>query len=108
MALTVRNFAQIQSDNPKLAELLQDIVTGINNNANTHLNVVENEVPSGTIDGVNRSFALKSTPNPPTSVVLFKQQLRQILGTDFTVNGNRIVYAVAPALNDKHVCDYRA
>jgi hypothetical protein len=70
------------------------------------LNFAPPEVPSGTINGTNGSdgnalFTISHTPNPSSSLPLFKNGLRMMLwdGTDgdYTLSGNRITY-LAPAI----------
>lgn len=84
---------------------MDDVIAGINANSNASVTIVENEVPQGVIDGVNKTFRLKNTPNPSTSVKLYKGGVRI---TAFSVNGNLIVYQTAPAIGQTHICDYRA
>ncbi len=48
---------------------------------------VDSEVPGGVIDGVNANFTLANTPNPATSLVLFRNGVVQNPGVDYTLNG---------------------
>lgn len=55
------------------------------------------EVPSGSIDGVNTTFTLAHTPNPSGSLIL---QLNQGFpaggGIDYSISGDTITMVVAP------------
>jgi hypothetical protein len=50
---------------------------------------------SGTIDGVNTSFTLSSTPANGILYLSLGHQ-EQVEGTDFTRSGNTITYSIAP------------
>ena len=54
------------------------------------------EVPSGTLNGVNKVFTLSFTPNPTASFVLYSNGVEQIPTTDYTLSTNTITYTVAP------------
>lgn len=69
---------------------------------------VENETPSGTINGVNTVFTLANTPNPTTSLELTTNgALQKAGGVDFTLSGNQITYVNAPPLGSIHLANYR-
>jgi len=57
---------------------------------------VFNEVPTGTVDGVNAAFTLANTPVAGT-VQVFKSGLLQTPTTDYTVSGTTVTFVVAPA-----------
>ncbi len=56
------------------------------------------EVPTGTVDGINTRFMLSETP-APGSLTLFLN-IDQCEGTDFTISGNVVTFAVAPKPRD--------
>jgi hypothetical protein len=71
---------------------------------------VDAEVPAGKIDGKNLSFSVANQPNPPTSLVLFKNGVRMVYSVDFTLLGSTITFAnttVAPHVGDSLVVMYR-
>lgn len=70
---------------------------------------VDDEVPAGDINGVNREFTLASQPAPLSSIQLFKGGILQRQGeaNDYTVNNNIITFNVAPEVNDTLVVYYR-
>lgn len=71
---------------------------------------IDDESPSGTIDGTNLSFSLSQSPNPGTSLRLYKNGalLQQV--SDYTLNGANITFtstSVTPQPGDALVAYYR-
>lgn len=69
-----------------------------------------NETPTGTVNGVNATFTLASTPNPAASLQLYKNgQLMLPGGVDYTLTTNSIAYVAGaiPKTGDVHVAFYR-
>jgi len=64
------------------------------------------ETPTGTINGTNTGFTLSTVPSPSASLMLFLNGVEQLAGTDYTLSGNIITYAVAPATGDWHRAYY--
>ena len=68
------------------------------------------EVPAGAVNGVNTTFTLVETPNPTTSVALYKNGLFQQPGAsnDYTISGTTITFNAGniPQTNDIIVCNY--
>ena len=56
---------------------------------------VFNDVPAGTLNGVNDTFTLSGTPVPATSLMLFKNGIIQKPGSgnDFTLSVSAVVFA---------------
>lgn len=54
------------------------------------------ETPSGTVDSVNVTFTLASTPIADASVIVVLDGLVQYNGTDFTMSGATITFSTAP------------
>lgn len=71
---------------------------------------VDGETPSGTLNGVNTSFTLSGTPNPESSLQLYRNGLLQKDGTDYTVTGSAISFLLAsvPQTGDVLVASYRS
>lgn len=67
---------------------------------------VENEVPSGAVDGVNADFTLANTPITG-SVKLYRNGARQISG--FSIAGGTITFNAGnlPQTGDELLADYR-
>ncbi|MGP0074777.1 MAG: hypothetical protein ACLPWF_22930 [Bryobacteraceae bacterium] len=70
---------------------------------------VDQETPSGAINGVNTTFTLSQTPSPSTSLALYRNGLRMSPGVDYTVGGAVITFLAAstPQNNDTLICSYR-
>lgn len=68
----------------------------------------EQEIPSGSINGSNLTFTLSSLPAEPHAalVMLDGLPLMQGAGLDYTISGQTITMAVAPALGQKLYCFY--
>jgi hypothetical protein len=73
------------------------------------LGMVDAETPSGTIDGVNRTFTLAGTPNPENSLLVYRNGLLQKEATDYTRSENSITFALAsvPFPGDILTASYR-
>ena len=69
---------------------------------------VWNEIPDGTIDGVNTLFELSEAPSPPGSLQLFKNGLLMLVGEDFTLSGTEITFGAeqVPQVNNNIVASY--
>jgi hypothetical protein len=53
---------------------------------------IDLETPSGALNGTNAAFTLTMTPNPTTSLLLFRNGLLQKLGVDFTLAGSSVAF----------------
>lgn len=58
---------------------------------------MQNETPSGTVNGSNTSFTLAHTPVTTASVDLTLDGIRLIYTTDYTISGATITMVTAPA-----------
>lgn len=74
-------------------------------NSLTSSNFVFNETPSGTINGVNTTFALANTPTAGT-VRIYLRGLRMKLTTDYTISGSTITMINIPDTGDDLIADY--
>jgi hypothetical protein len=71
---------------------------------------VDGATLSGTVNGTNLSFALPSTPNPSTSVKLYKNGILLMPNLDYTLSGANITFsglAGAPVASDLLQSYYR-
>lgn len=71
------------------------------------VNFVDNEVPSGTVNGSNVTFTLANAPAPATSLKLYKNGLRLKVTDDYSLSSATITMVSAPLTNDKLIADYR-
>jgi len=53
---------------------------------------VDDETVTGTIDGENGTFTLSSTPNPASSLHLYRNGLLLKQGIGYTISGNIITF----------------
>ncbi len=69
---------------------------------------VNNITPTGSINDVNTTFTLPSTPNPTASLELRLNGLvlRSGASNDFTLSGAVVTMAVAPASGDTLTASY--
>lgn len=77
---------------------------------NSTLLFIENETPTGTINGVNAVFTLVFTPNPSSSLELYLNGLHMwASGNDFTLAGATITFVTAqiPQTGDVLLASYR-
>ena len=61
---------------------------------NFHL--VDDETPTGTVNGVNTIFTLANIPSPTSSLKVFVNGQRVRITEDFTLSGNTITFIIAP------------
>ena len=68
---------------------------------------VDNEVPSGTINGSNTAFTLANTPISG-SVKIYLNGIRfKGGGVDYSISGTTVTFVTAPATGDSILADYR-
>jgi hypothetical protein len=53
---------------------------------------IDNQVPSGAVDGSNPTFLLGAPPSPATSLQLYRNGLLQKTGIDFNLTGNVVTF----------------
>ena len=70
---------------------------------------VDAETPSGSINGVNTTFTLATTPSSPGSVHIYLNGLRMSPGVDYTISGSTITFLAGstPQTGDVLVASYR-
>ncbi len=74
----------------------------------TVVNVVDNEIPGGAVDGKNTTFTLANPPNPPISLNLHVNGLLLHQGPDYTLAGAAITAAAyIPQPGDTILASYR-
>lgn len=69
------------------------------------IGATDGEPLTGTIDGVNTIFTVMHTPVGSTAV--YRDGLRMLAGTDYTISGNTITFSVAPTLNSLLTAAYQ-
>ncbi len=69
---------------------------------------IDNEVPSGTINGTNTVFTLQYSPDPAAPLVLVLNGVQQLQSVDYTLSGNTVTFTSAPQSGDWIRAWYRA
>ena len=69
----------------------------------------DGDVPAGVVDGSNATFTLSASPNPASSLALYRNGLLLTVGVDYTVNDRVIQFvpASAPVPGDSLLATYR-
>ena len=69
----------------------------------------DNEIPAGTLDGVNTIFSLQNAPSPATSLYLYRNGILLVAGTDYNVAGSTITFFLGsvPQPGDSLTTSYR-
>jgi hypothetical protein len=69
---------------------------------------VDQETPTGAINGTNGIFTLSQTPSPVTSLQVYRNGLLMSAGVDYTLSGMTVTFvAVVPQSTDTLLCSYR-
>lgn len=68
---------------------------------------IDDETPTGTINGVNTIFTLANIPNPPLSLKVFVNGSRMRITEDYTLAVKTITFITAPPTGSIILCDYR-
>jgi hypothetical protein len=70
---------------------------------------VDAEIPGGTLDGVNSAFALVNTPNPSTSLALYRNGLLLSQNLDYITASSSITFqsGAVPRAGDTLLANYR-
>ena len=53
---------------------------------------VDQETPSGAINGVNAAYTLSQSPSPSSSLVVYRNGVRLTAGVDYTAVGQAITF----------------
>lgn len=70
--------------------------------------IVDEETPSGTVNGSNDTFTLAFAPNPTASLKVYQDgQRMKGGGVDYTLSGRTITFTSAPLSNTILTCEYR-
>jgi len=70
---------------------------------------VDEETPTGAINGVNNAFTLANTPNPAASLLLIRNGITLKQGTDYSISGKAITFfaGMLPQTGDTLQAFYR-
>jgi hypothetical protein len=70
---------------------------------------VDQETPTGVVNGVNAVFATSQTPSPSVSLAVYRNGLRMSPGVDYSLSGTVITFmsGLVPQSSDTLTCSYR-
>ncbi|MCC6861332.1 MAG: hypothetical protein IT158_22380 [Bryobacterales bacterium] len=70
---------------------------------------VDSETPAGPVDGMNATFTLGYAPDPPASLMLFRNGLLQKASLDYTLSAGTVTFlsAATPQNGDVLTASYR-
>jgi hypothetical protein len=70
---------------------------------------IDDEIPSGVINGSNAIFTITTVPSPATSLHVFRNGLLMKLGYDYTLSGTTITFVTGaiPQSGDTLIATYR-
>jgi hypothetical protein len=70
---------------------------------------IDGDAPTGIVDGANTVFSLSATPDPPSSLAVYRNGLLQKISQDYTFAGRTIQFVVdaAPQPGDTLLASYR-
>lgn len=69
--------------------------------------LIDDETPTGTVNGVNKDFTLSHTPSPTTSLKVYVNGQRMRVTEDYTISGVTISFVTAPPTGSIILCDFR-
>lgn len=68
---------------------------------------IDDETPTGSINGTNKAFVLANTPNPTSSLKVYLDGQRMSITEDYTFSGRTITFLTAPLTGSILKCDYK-
>src|SRR4051794_5693420 len=97
----------LSASKPRIGDVLQ---ASYRLGTSSQILFVDGATPSGTMNGVNLSFTLPSTPNPGPSLRMYRNGILLMPNLDYTLSGAVITFsgtAVAPVAGDSLQSYYR-
>lgn len=68
---------------------------------------IDDEVPTGTVNGTNKAFTVNNFPSPATSLKVFVNGQKMKLTEDYTFGSKTITFVTAPPTGSILLVDYR-
>lgn len=86
-----------------------DIVQAWYRSSGTLVSIVDAETPAGTVNGLNATFTLASTPVPAASLQLYRNGILLKSGLDYNLTANSVTFVpvAVPRLGDVVQASYR-
>ena len=81
--------------------------TGVTISSTATTDFVDDETPTGLVNGVNTDFELANTPIPTTSLKVYVNGSRMRITEDYTLSGTTITFITAPPTGSIILTDYR-
>ena len=72
-----------------------------------NFHIVDDETPTGAVNGTNKVFTIKGVASPTTSLKLYKDGQGMKLTEDYTYAAGTITFVTAPLTDSILTCDYR-
>ena len=72
-----------------------------------NIHLVDDETPTGTVDGANTDFIINHIPSPANSLKVYVGGQRLRLTEDYTLASRTITFLIAPPTGSIILCDYR-
>lgn len=101
----IEDLAEIIEELRKWRKSIVSPGAGVNVGA-LSLHFIDDETPSGTIDGVNTVFTTNLTPSTGTLKVYVNGQRMRVV-EDYTLSGQTITFLIASPTGSIILCDYR-
>lgn len=77
------------------------------NSVAMNFHMVDDETPTGLVNGSNKNFVIANIPSPSESLKVYKDGQRMKIVTDYTFSGVTITFLDAPLTGSIITCDYR-
>jgi hypothetical protein len=101
-----------------LNSLISGLTNTVNNLSNTvgsltssaaYANFIDDETPTGTVNGTNAVFTLANIPVPSSDVSLYRNGVLLAIGVDYTMAGNTMTFSAnaVPQTGDELAAYYR-
>ncbi len=71
------------------------------------IHIIDDETPTGTVNGVNQTFTINHAPSPVTSLKVYVNGARMRITEDYTFSGQTITFVTAPPTGSILLTDYR-
>ncbi|MEK9207964.1 MAG: hypothetical protein AAB922_05750 [Patescibacteria group bacterium] len=107
--LAISSIAHLEEklkDLEKRAAARTGSIGGFNYNS-MDFHIIDDETPTGTVNGVNTTFTIKDVPNPVSSLKVYVNGQRMRVTTDYTFAGVTITFVTAPPTSSTILVDYR-
>jgi hypothetical protein len=77
------------------------------NYSTLNMHLIDDETPTGTVNGVNTDFTIAHIPSPTSSLKVYVNGQRMRITTDYTFSGQIITFLTAPPTGSILLVDYR-